>query len=251
MNLGLKGRVYAITGASSGLGYATAETLVAEGARVVLGARDPKKLTTACGNLGGPQVATACAVNNADPDTPQQLIDSAHREFGRLDGVMVSVGGPPSGSVQETTDEQWREAFESIFLGAVRIARVIGATLPNGGSIAFVLSSTVRMPIPYLAISNGLRPGLAMIARSLSAEFGPHGVRVNSLLPGRIQTNRLLQMNAARDLDDIHEDVASVDLRRDGDPIEFARVAAFVLSPAASFMTGALIPVDGGTIPCL
>lgn len=251
MDLGLGGRVYAITGASSGLGYATAETLVAEGARVVLGARNPENLESACTSLGGPRVATSCSVGNADPDAPQQLIDSAYREFGRLDGIMLSVGGPPSGTVLEATDEQWREAFESVFLGAVRIARVVGATLESGGSIVFVLSSTVRMPIPYLGISNGLRPGLAMVAKSLSAEFGPRGVRVNSLLPGRIRTDRLIQMNAAREPGDIRQDVASADLRRDGEPVEFWRAAAFILSPAASFITGALIPVDGGTIPCL
>ena len=252
MDLGLRDRVYVVTGGSRGLGYATAQALVAEGARVVLSARDPEAIAKAAAGLGT-AAAVGVAADNAGPDTAQRLADTARERYGRLDGALISVGGPPGGTVAEATDEQWRAAFESVFLGAVRLARVLAAGLGEGGSIAFLLSSSVRSPIPSLAISNGLRPGLAGVAKALAGELGPAGIRVNGLLPGKMDTDRLRWLDA-RSGDPATTRAANeqqIPLRRYGDPAELGRVAAFLLSPAASYVTGSMIRVDGGAIPSI
>lgn len=248
MQLGLDGKVFVVTGGSRGLGLATAQALVADGARVVVSGRDQDALDAVAGELGaGARVVRA---DNADPETPQRLMAVADDAFGRLDGALVSVGGPPAGAVMEATDEQWTAAFHSVFLGAVRLCREIGGALPAGGALALVLSSSVRSPIPSLAISNGLRPGLANVAKSLADELGPRGVRVNGLMPGRIATARIAELDAATGdaaaARGNHEE--SIPLRRYGDPAEFGRVAAFLLSPAASYVTGTMVPVDGGLL---
>jgi 3-oxoacyl-[acyl-carrier protein] reductase len=242
VDLGLQDRVYLVTGGSRGLGYATAEALIAEGARVVVSARDAEVTARAAGALGSGR-AVGVAADNADPATPGRLISAAREEFGRLDGALISVGGPPRGTAADTPDEAWEAAFGSVFLGAVRLSRALAAALTEGGSIAFVLSSSVRVPIPSLAISNGLRPGLAGFAKTLADELGPRGIRVNGLLPGWIATDRLRELGPARDaLTD------GIPLRRIGEPAEFGRAAAFVLSPAASYLTGTMLPVDGGAL---
>ena len=249
MDLGLAGRVFVVTGGSRGLGFAAAQVLVAEGARVVLGARDAAGVARAADALG-PGQAAGLAVDNADPDMPARLITTAKERFGRLDGALISVGGPPGGSVAQASDEQWRAAFESVFLGAVRLARALGGELGEGGSMAFVLSSSVRSPITSLAISNGLRPGLAGVAKTLADELGPRGIRVNGLLPGKMATGRVAELDArSGDPDQVRAaNSLVIPLRRYGEPDEFGRVAAFVLSPAASYVTGAMITVDGGMI---
>ncbi|WP_296605617.1 SDR family oxidoreductase [Nocardioides sp.] len=251
MDLDLTDRVYLVTGGARGLGRATAEILVAEGARVVLSSRTAETVDRAVADLGERAVGVAC--DNADPQTPGRLIAAARERWGRLDGALVSVGGPPKGSVGEITDQQWSAAFESVFLGAVRLAREVAAVLPAGGSIAVVLSSSVRAPLADLAISNGLRPGLAMVAKTLADEVGPRGIRVNGLLPGRVGTDRVAELDAAASDPEAAraEAVASIPLRRYGVPEEFGRVAAFVLSPAASFVSGAMVPVDGGMLRAL
>lgn len=247
MDLGLSDRVYLVTGGSKGLGYATASALVAEGARVVVTGRTEETVSSAAAELGA--VGVAC--DNADPSTPGRLLAAAREHYGRVDGLVVSVGGPPPGSVTAATDEQWRGAFESVFLGAVRLAREVAAELDEGGSIAFVLSSSVRVPIGALGISNGLRPGLAMVAKSMANELGPRGVRVNGLLPGRIATDRMTYLDERSTPEQRAAALAAIPLGRPGDPAEFGRVAAFVLSPAASYLTGTMIPVDGGALPGL
>jgi 3-oxoacyl-[acyl-carrier protein] reductase len=245
MDLGLKDRVYLVTGGSKGLGFATASALVAEGAKVVLTGRSPETVESAAERLGA--VGVAC--DNAAPETPDRLLDVARERFGRVDGLLVSVGGPPAGSVAEATDDQWRAAFESVFLGAVRLARTVAAALGEGGSIAFVLSSSVRAPLANLGISNGLRPGLAMVAKSMANELGPRGIRVNGLLPGRIATDRMAYLDERGTPEQRAASLAAIPAGRYGDPDEFGRVAAFVLSPAASYVTGSMIHVDGGLLP--
>lgn len=249
MDLGLQDRVYVLTGASRGLGNATARELVADGAKVVITGRDEKSVTAAAEELG-PR-ALGVAADNADPEAAARLIATARERFGRFDGILISVGGPPPGSAADNTDEQWRAAFESVFLGAVRTARTAAAELSDGGVIGFVLSGSVRTPIPGLTISNGLRPGLAGFAKSLSQEVGPRGIRVIGLLPGRVETDRVRELDAlSGDAEGVRAaSEATIPLRRYGAPEEFGRTAAFLLSPAASYVTGAMIPVDGGVLP--
>ncbi|MEU1571958.1 SDR family oxidoreductase [Streptomyces collinus] len=246
MDLGLKDRVYVVTGATRGLGNATARQLVADGAKVVVSGRDDKSVAEAAAELG--PNAVGVAVDNADPDAAALLIGAAREHFGRFNGVLVSVGGPPAGFVADNTDEQWQTAFESVFLGAVRLARAAAAEMEAGGVIGFVLSGSVYEPIPGLTISNGLRPGLAGFAKSLSDELGPRGIRVVGVLPGRIDTDRVRQLDALS-ADPEATRAASesrIPLRRYGTPEEFGRVAAFLMSPAASYLTGVMVPVDGG-----
>lgn len=251
MDLGLSGRVYIVTGGARGLGRATADVLVAEGARVVLSGRTAATLETARSELGDGVVTVEA--DNADPTTPSRLVEAARESFGRLDGALISVGGPPVGTVSGTSDEDWSRSFESVFLGAVRIAREVCAALEPGGSLAFVLSSSVRAPLPNLAISNGLRPGLAMVAKTLADEQGPRGVRVNALLPGRVGTERVAELDASTgDAEAAHaKAVAQIPLGRYGEPEEFGRAAAFLLSPASSFVSGVMLPVDGGMLRAL
>lgn len=251
MDLGLADRVYLVTGGARGLGRATADVLVAEGARVVLSGRAEDSLASAVGELG--DRASYVVGDNADPDTPRRLITAALDRWGRLDGALISVGGPPAGSVASTTDEQWTTSFAAVFLGAVRTAREVAAELGADGSIAFVLSTSVKGPLTEMAISNGLRPGLAMVAKQLADELGPRGIRVNGLLPGRVGTERVAELDALQD-DPVAAKAGAAEripLRRDGEPSEFGRAAAFLLSPAASFVSGAMLPVDGGVMRSL
>lgn len=252
MDLDLTDRVFLVTGGARGLGRATAECLVAEGARVVISGRSDESLTAAVAALGEER-ALSLVADNADPATPGRLLAAARDTWGRVDGALLSVGGPPPGPVAAVTDEQWTVAFETVFLGAVRLAREIGAALPHGGSLALVLSSSVRAPLANMAVSNGLRPGLAMVAKNLADELGPAGVRVNALLPGRVGTDRVAELDAATGDPEAAREraVAGIPLGRYGEPEEFGRAATFLLSPAASFLSGVMLPVDGGMLRAL
>lgn len=256
MDLQLTDRVFIVTGGARGLGRATADVLVAEGARVVLSGRSRESLDEAAAALddaAGRHASVGVVADNADRDAPARLLAAAEETWGRVDGALISVGGPPKGPVSAISDEQWSAAFESVFLGAVRLAREIGGALPSGGSMGLVLSSSVRAPLPQMAISNGLRPGLAMVAKTLADELGPKGVRVNGLLPGRIATERVAELDATTEDPEAARRAAeaTIPLGRYGEPEEFGAVAAFVLSPVASFLTGVMLPVDGGLLRAL
>ncbi len=252
MDLGLHQRVFVVTAASSGLGRATAAQLVAEGARVVLVARRAEVLATVVAELGA--AALSVTGDLAEPDVAVRACRRALDTWGRLDGALVSVGGPPAGSVLGTTEDQWRTAYESVFLAALRVTRAVveHGTAPDL-ALAWVLSTSVKAPIGGLAASNGLRPGLGMLVKELADELGPQGTRVLGLMPGRVDTERVAH------LDSLTSDPAAarasaeaaIPLGRYGRPEEFGRVAAFLLSPAASYLTGCVVPVEGGALRSL
>lgn len=257
MQFNLADRVFLIAGGSKGLGRATADALVAEGAKVALVARDEATLLDAVQTLGG-DVALPIVGDIGDPELPARAVAAAHGKFGRLDGALVNTGGPPIGRASELGDEAWRAAFDAVFLPSVRLARAVAADVlhhrdhqpsaATGASIVMVLSTSVYRPLANLALSNGLRPGLANLVREFAAEWGPYGIRVNGVAPGRIATDRVFVLDARGGSPNAvrrrHE--ATIPLRRYGQPPEFGRVAAFLLSDAASYITGTVIPVDGG-----
>jgi len=247
VDFGVRDRVYIVTGGSRGLGRATADVLIAEGAYVIISARNEQGVQRAASALGTARVV-GVAADNSEPGAAERLVATAMAKWGRLDGALISVGGPPPGNALDSPEDQWRQAFDSIFLGSLRTARAVAAACREGGSIALVLSSSVRAPIPGLAISNGLRPGLGMLAKNLADELGPRGIRVNGLLPGTIDTDRVREIHGTGPEGDAARQraEAAIPLRRLGTPAEFGRVAAFLLSPMASFLTGTMVPVDGG-----
>ena len=234
MDLGLSGRRYLITGGSRGLGFATAQALASEGAHTCLVARDAVRLTEAIASLG--QGHDAIRADLTDPEAAAAIAATV----GSVDGLLVNVGGPTPGSVLELDDAAWRQAIDEVLLSSLRLLRALTPQIVDGGSMLLVLSSTAKEPIRELAASNVLRPGLAMVVKDLANTLAPR-VRVNGILPGRIATDRLRSLGGT-DLSD------GVPMGRAGDPEEFGRVAAFLLSPAASYVTGALVPVDGGLL---
>ncbi len=248
MNLELEGRVFIVTGATSGLGRAAVQDLIDEGALVVASSRSSTALAELVGEFG--RSIRGIIADNADADTAERLIATAYSEFSRLDGLLVSVGGPPPGDASSVGDELWLDSFRTIFLGTARLAREVAARLGPGGVIAVILSSSIRDPIPGLAISNALRPALAGFLKTLAAEVGPRAIRVVGLVPGRVETPRMLQLNAGTNPSS-GRSADSIPLRRFGRPEEFGRVAAFVLSPAASYITGSFIVIDGGMVNVL
>lgn len=259
MDLGLNGRVFLVTGGSRGLGLAAAEALVAEGAKVLLVARDEAALGQATATLGGHDHAVGIACDVADPATAERVVAAAIGRFGRLDGCLLSTGGPAVGTVMSTADDDWRAAFESLVLGSLRVARAAAAAvtdspqrLGTGASIVFVLSTSAFSPIPGLSISNALRPGLAMVVKDLADELGPRGIRVNGVAPGRFATDRVFALDARSGSPDTvrRRNEAAIPLGRYGEPEEFGRLAALLLSPVCSYIDGTVVVADGGALRC-
>jgi 3-oxoacyl-[acyl-carrier protein] reductase len=251
MDSQLVDQVHILTGASRGLGRATAELLVAEGARVVVTGRDRDRLDEAVAALG--ERALGVVADNGDPGAADEVVSTALHRWGRVDGALISVGGPAPGGVLDVSEDAWRAGVDSVLLGPLRLVKALVPHLSDGAAIGLVLSTSVRQPIGHLAISNGLRPGLAMTAKALADELGPRGIRVFGLLPGTIATDRITEIEAASG-DAVAmraRTEAGIPLRRVGRPEEFGAVAAFALSPAASYLTGTMLAVDGGVTRAL
>lgn len=252
MNLGLEGKRFVIGGGSKGLGRAVAEALVGEGARVLLVSRSQESVDKAAAELGHNALALAADLSTADGvDT---VITNAAISLGSVDGVLVNAGGPPPGDVLDLTDEQWRTSFEMLVGGPIRLLRDLVPQMTDGGAILFLTSSSVRQPIPGLDSSNVLRPGVAAMVKCLARELAP-AIRVNSLAPGRFDTDRVRMLDGKRaeaagiTIDQQRMLTAkTIPLGRYGEPAELGRVGAFLLSPAASYVTGSAIQIDGGYV---
>ena len=255
MDLGIEHRSYVVTGGSSGLGLAAAQALVAEGARVAVVARSADRVASAVAELG-PEAAVGIVADLADAQAAEQIVATTLAAFGRLDGALISVGGPPAGSALDTTDDLWRAGFDSTFLGPVRLIRALSPVLPGSfgsgagtsGAILLVLSTSARSPIPDLAVSNGLRPGLAGLTKQFGDELGGRGIRINAIAPGRFATDRVASLDArSGDPTEVRRAVESgIPLGRYGETAEFGSQAAYLLSPKASYLTGTLVTIDGG-----
>jgi 3-oxoacyl-[acyl-carrier protein] reductase len=256
MDLGLRDKVFVIGGGSKGLGRGIAQALVEEGARVLLVSRDEESLDRAVSDLG--PAASAVAADMADPGTAERLAEKIDAEFGgRLDGVVVNAGGPPAGKALELSEEQWLASYQLLLGGPLRLLRALVPKMNRGGAILFVTSTSVRQPIPNLDTSNVLRPGVAALAKTLARELAPD-IRVNSMAPGRFDTDRIRTLDAGRaeTLGISQEQVASeaskeIPFGRYGQPIEFGRFGAFLLSPAASYISGLNAHVDGAMVTAL
>jgi 3-oxoacyl-[acyl-carrier protein] reductase len=254
MDLGLAGARALIGGGSGGLGGAVASTLRAEGATIGLVGRPGDRLAAAAARLQG----LAVPADLATPDGPATAVAAAVAAFGGLDLLVVNSGGPPPGRFDELDEAAWQAAIDGTLWSAIRLLRAALPHLREGRdpAILVVLSSSVREPIPGLTTSNLIRPGLAGLIKSLVEEIVP--VRINGLAPGRFATDRIAQLDAARSrsanvpVEEIRRRTTErIPLARYGDPLEFGRLAAFLLSRAASYVTGAIVPVDGGMIRAL
>lgn len=259
MDLHLKNKAMLIAGASSGLGYSVAEQLCAEGARVLLLSRDEDRVGAAAERIrrdtGGECLPFAGDVR--DPDHLRVWVEEAAERWGGVDGLLVNAGGPPKGRFPELDDDAWRQGFELTLLSAVRMIRLALPWLKRSstGSILTVTSTSVREPIDFLLLSNVMRSGVLSLVKSLSRELADDGIRVNNLIPGFIATERLSVLEEAVageqgvSLDDQRTEFqADIPLGRYGSPGEFAQAACFLLSPAASYVTGASLVVDGGRL---
>jgi 3-oxoacyl-[acyl-carrier protein] reductase len=259
MDLGLKGKVAMVAGASKGLGYATAKALAAEGAIVSIASRDKAAIDKAAADLsretGGTVIATIADVRDAHAITSWAA--SLEERHGGIDLLYANSGGPPAGSALDIDDRGWQEAFELLLLSSIRLCRAAVPSMRRrgGGAIVVATSSSVKEPLPNLALSNVMRGGVSSLAKTLSLELAKDRIRVNQLMPGRIDTDRL------RYLDEVNSKKAGISPEeqkqkaltaiptgRYGNADEFGRAAAFLLSDAASYITGATLQVDGGLI---
>ena len=252
MELHLENKAFVVGGATSGLGRAVAEQLVAEGARVLLVARNEDALQEAVQELG--EQAYPCPADVSQTSGVDKVAAVAVERFGSLDGVLINAGGPPFGPALELADEQWLDAFRLLIGGPVRLLRTLVPQMNEGASVLFITSTSVREPIKDLDSSNVLRPGVAALVKCLAKELGPR-IRVNSMAPGRIDTDRSRSLDEARatkfgiSAKEQRQNVSQgIPLGRYGEPEELGRAAAFLLSPAASYITGVSLQVDGGLV---
>jgi 3-oxoacyl-[acyl-carrier protein] reductase len=254
MDLGLTSRRMLVGGASRGLGAAIARVLASEGARVAAAARPSDDLTALTVSIGAAEVATDLSA----ADGPQSAVTGAIEALGGLDGLVVNSGGPPGGTFDQIDEAAWQRAIDGTLHSSMRLIRSALPALRQGRdpAILIILSSSVREPVPALVTSNVLRPALNGLIKTLVGEIAP--IRINGIAPGRFDTERVRSLDRDRAaatgarIDDVQAaNRARIPLGRYGDAEELGRVAAFLLSPAASYVNGTVVPVDGGMIRSL
>ncbi|NLG99943.1 MAG: SDR family oxidoreductase [Chloroflexi bacterium] len=261
MDLGLKDKVALVTGSSRGLGYATALLLAKEGAQVVVNSRKEESALKAAAQIAAETQARVIGLAGdvSDAETPERLVSETIAQMGRLDVLVSNAGGPPPGPFEGFDDAAWEDAFNLNLMSHVRLIR---AALPhlrksaaeNGGaSVLTITSYSVKQPIPDLVLSNSIRAAAVGLTKTLALELGKDGIRFNSILPAWTETERitnLMTSRARRNNTSIEEEIRKQaqdsPLGRMGTPEEFANAAVFLVSPAASYITGVMLTVDGG-----
>ena len=259
MDLKLNGKVAMVAASSKGLGYGIAQALAQEGASISIGSRTEADIESAAEQLRKETGVSVLAsvLDSSEPESIQQWANITLKEFGGVDKLLVNAGGPPTGKFEDFSDNDWQAAFELNLLSAVRMIR---AALPSmrergGGSILTVTSMSVKEPIDMLILSNVMRSGVTSLVKSLSVQLAPDNIRLNNLMPGRINTDRLRSLDGLSSekqgvpLTQIQAaNSAKIPLGRYGTIEEFGRTGAFLLSDAASYITGSSLAVDGGVL---
>jgi 3-oxoacyl-[acyl-carrier protein] reductase len=255
VDLGLKGKVAMVAGASRGLGYAVAEALAREGARVSIASRDEQAIKAAAARIGGDVLAVPVDVRSAD--AIRRWAAGTEERFGGVDLLFTNSGGPPAGAAISFDDAAWQDAAELLLFSTLRMVRAAVPLMQarGGGAILMSTSSSVKEPIPNLGLSTVLRASVSALAKTLAIELAPSKIRVNQIIPGRVDTDRVRQLDQiAATRQGVtpeqakQKSVATIPLGRYGVADEFGRVGAFLLSDAASYITGATVQVDGGVI---
>jgi 3-oxoacyl-[acyl-carrier protein] reductase len=260
MDLEIAGNVALVTASSRGLGNASARALVREGAHVVVNGRDEDELDAAAADLRGEAAGDARVVPVAGDLTEksdvEHLVESTLDEFGRLDHLVTSAGGPPSGPFLETTDEDWYDAYDLLVMSAVRLARSAADPLRegDGGTVVNITSRSVKEAIDSLVLSNSVRMSVIGLEKTLSTELAPE-VRANAVLPGAHETSRireLIEQAVERGEYESYEQGlaergSSNPLGRIGDPMELGNAVAFLSSPKSGYINGQSIVIDGGS----
>lgn len=259
MDLGLKDRAAFVAASSRGLGYATALALAREGCRVAVNGRSEAGTQAAAARITAETgVETlALAGDVTDPALPARLIEAAAQKFGDLDILITNAGGPPAGAFETIDESGWDSAWQLSFMSHARFVR---AALPHlrlsqAGSVLAIVTYVVRQPMPNLVLSNSIRAATVGLVKSLALELGAQGLRFNSILPGWTLTQRVQDLMSVRARssgatveEEIQKQQADIPLGRMGRPEEFANAAVFLVSPAASYIHGAALAVDGGLI---
>ncbi len=245
MDLDLKDRTFLVTAASRGLGYSVAKSLADEGARVIICGRNEEPLKKAIANLG--ESAIYHVVDLSKKEDVTKLLENIGSEIHHIDGLFVNAGGPPPGTFSNLSDDDWKKAIDLTLMSAVWLTR---ETLPllkmsDSPSILYSTSISVKQPIDNLLLSNAIRPAVIGMMRTLANELTPHSIRVNAVCPGYIYTERVKELMTASE-SGIENINARIPLGRMGKPEEFGPICAFLLSPVASYIHGALLLVDGG-----